>query len=67
LQFEASPGKKVIPPKITQHTHSKRAGGVTQVIEHLPHKSEALSSKPSNAKKERYLSIVINFTIGFQI
>jgi hypothetical protein len=28
-------------------------GGVTQVIEHLPSKCEALSSNPSTAKKEK--------------
>jgi hypothetical protein len=30
-----------------------RAGGVTQVVECLPNKSEALSSNPSMAKKKK--------------
>jgi hypothetical protein len=28
-----------------------RAGGVTQAVEHLPNKCEALSSNPSTTKK----------------
>jgi hypothetical protein len=35
----------------------KRAGRVTQVVEHLPSKSEALSSSPSTAKKKRKQTI----------
>jgi hypothetical protein len=30
----------------------KRAGGVVQIVDHLPHKHEALSSSPSLKKKK---------------
>jgi hypothetical protein len=33
----------------------KRAGGVTQVVEHLPSNGEALSSNPSTIKKKKCL------------
>jgi hypothetical protein len=32
---------------------SARGNGVAQVVEHLPHKHEALSPNPSTAKKQR--------------
>jgi hypothetical protein len=38
--------------KNTQYTH-KRSGGVAQVVEHLPKRSEALSSSPSKLKNKK--------------
>jgi hypothetical protein len=35
---------------------SKMAGGVTQVVEQLPTKCEALSSNPNSAKKSTMLN-----------
>jgi hypothetical protein len=35
------------------NTHTKRAGGVTQVVVCLSSKHEALNSKPSTAKKKK--------------
>jgi hypothetical protein len=37
-------------PKITK---AKRAGGMTQVVEHLPSKHKAPSSNPSTTKRKR--------------
>jgi hypothetical protein len=34
-------------------TKAKRAGGVTQVVTHLPSKHEALSSNPNTAKQNK--------------
>jgi hypothetical protein len=44
------PGKKVIPPPL-KLTWTKQAAGVGQVTEHLPNKSEALSSNTSTKQK----------------
>jgi hypothetical protein len=38
----------------------KRAGGVAQVVECLPSKGEALSSKPSTGKKKRLFKIQLH-------
>jgi hypothetical protein len=42
--------KKTLSKK---QTKAKRVGGVTQVVEHLPSKHEALSSNSSTAKKQQ--------------
>jgi hypothetical protein len=52
--LEASPGKCSQDP-ISENTQHKRAGEVTQMVEHLPSKCEALSSNASTAKK--YIAI----------
>jgi hypothetical protein len=36
-----------------KHTRSQRAGGATQVVEHLPSKHQALNSSPNTAKKKK--------------
>jgi hypothetical protein len=38
-----------------------RAGGVTQVVEHLPSKCEALSSNPITTKKKKSVTSVASF------
>jgi hypothetical protein len=38
---------------ISKITNTKRAGGVAQVVEHLPSKFEALSSNPNYRKKKK--------------
>jgi hypothetical protein len=38
----------------------KRAGGVTQAIEHLPSKPEALSSNHSTAKRKKKKTTKLN-------
>jgi hypothetical protein len=46
--------RQIVLETISQkYPTQNRAGGVTQVVEHLPHKCEALSSNPSTAKKEK--------------
>jgi hypothetical protein len=51
IAVQASPDINVrpFPKKITK---AKRAGGVAQVVECLPSKFKALSSKPSTEKKK---------------
>jgi hypothetical protein len=41
--------KKLDP--IRKITKAKRAGGMAQMVEHLPSKSEALNSNPSSASQ----------------
>jgi hypothetical protein len=48
--IQASLGKKWDP--FSKITRAKMAGGVAQVIEHLPSKCEVLSSNFSNANKK---------------
>jgi hypothetical protein len=38
---------------ISKITRERRAGGMTQAVEHLPGKFKALSSNPSTTKKEK--------------
>jgi hypothetical protein len=45
---QANLGKK--QGTFSKITRVKRAGGVAQVVEYLPHKHKALSSKPSTVK-----------------
>jgi hypothetical protein len=54
---QASLGKKQDP--ISKITRANRAGGVAQVEEHLPSKSEALSSNTSTAKNKKELNPII--------
>jgi dihydroxyacid dehydratase/phosphogluconate dehydratase len=43
---------KIVPETHLKNTqHKKRAGGVAQVVGHLPKKLEALHSNPSTAKR----------------
>jgi hypothetical protein len=51
-QFKASLEKVLVRHYIKNTQHKKRwlAGGVPQVVEHLPRKCEVLSSIPSAAK-----------------
>jgi methyl coenzyme M reductase subunit D len=45
----------------------KRAGGVAQVVGHLPSKLKTLSSKPINTnKKERKKNHILHFEIMLQ-
>jgi hypothetical protein len=48
------PGQKQDP--FSKVTRAKRAGHVTQVIELLPSKHEALSSNSSNSKKKKEMT-----------
>jgi hypothetical protein len=48
---QASLGKKQDP--ISKITRAKRAGGMAQGVEHTSQKHEALSFKPSTAKKKK--------------
>jgi hypothetical protein len=50
IQFEASPDKYFTRPYLEKHLTHKRTGRVTQVVEHLPSKPEALNSKPNTTK-----------------
>jgi hypothetical protein len=45
------PGHKVNP--VSKITEAKRAGNMAQMVELLPSKCEAQSSKPNTTKKER--------------
>jgi hypothetical protein len=47
---ESQPGQKVRAH--LQNNQSIKAGDLAQVVESLPHKCEALSSKPSTAKNK---------------
>jgi hypothetical protein len=47
----ASPGIKV--RLYLKNNYKKRAGSMTQVIEHLPSKHKALSSNPSTEKNKQ--------------
>jgi hypothetical protein len=54
------PGYKARPSQ--KQPMQKKAGGVAQVIEHLPSKYEALSSTSSTAKKNAiYCSLYVDF------
>jgi hypothetical protein len=44
--FEVSPKQIVQEPLSQKYPTKKRAGGMAQVVEHLPSKCEALSSTP---------------------
>jgi hypothetical protein len=48
--FEASLGKQLERPYLKKYLTQKRAGGVVQVVEHLPSKHEA-QFKPQFQKK----------------
>jgi hypothetical protein len=51
IMVQTSLGKKRDPH--LQNNQSKRAGGVAQVVEHLPSKCKALSSNPKTKKSKR--------------
>jgi hypothetical protein len=51
--FEASLGKYFLRPYLEKTQDKKRADGVSQVVECLPSKHEALSSNPINTKKKK--------------
>jgi hypothetical protein len=57
-QFEAS-GQIAYKTLSQKYTSRKRAGGGAQVVEHLPRKSDALSSNPSAIKKKLTLILLI--------
>jgi hypothetical protein len=48
---QASPGKML--RFISKIIRAKWAGGMSQVVEHLPTKCEALSSNPNTTKKKK--------------
>jgi hypothetical protein len=48
---QASLGKNQDP--VSKIIRSKKAGGLAQVVEHLPSKCAALISNPSTAKQKR--------------
>jgi hypothetical protein len=48
-------------------TKPKGAGGMTQVMEHLPRKCKALSSNPSTNQKIKYWSSVLKNAAKLQI
>jgi hypothetical protein len=52
-RFEASLRKIVCETLSLKHSTQNRAGGLVQVVEHLPMESEALSSNPSTTKKKK--------------
>jgi hypothetical protein len=59
LRLEASLGKYFTRPCLenTQHTHQKiKAGGVAQVVEHLPSTLKALSSNSNATHKKREIA-----------
>jgi hypothetical protein len=53
IVVQSQPGKIVHETISQKNPTQKRAGGVTQVVEHLPSKHKALSSNPSIAKKKK--------------
>jgi hypothetical protein len=44
-----------------------RVGGMSQVVELLSTKCEALSSSPTTAKKERYIEIIVPSTCEYDM
>jgi hypothetical protein len=67
LQFKAISGQilETLPGKITK---AKRSGGVTQVVEPLPSKREALSLNPmlerKKKKRTRQIITITSHTLG---
>jgi hypothetical protein len=55
LKFKAGPKQKHKTPS-EKITKAKRARGVTQVVEHLPSKLEALSSNLDHTHKHKFQS-----------
>jgi hypothetical protein len=43
-----------VRPYLKNTQHKKRAGGVAQMVQHLPSKHKALSSNPSTKKNFKY-------------
>jgi hypothetical protein len=55
--------------ELKPQSHKKKikpAGGMTQVVEHLPNKCEALSSNPNTDKKFFFENILIFFWVGLE-
>jgi hypothetical protein len=50
-------------PHLGKNPSQKRADGVAQVVERLPSKPEALSSKPSTTPKKKGMNPIINMTL----
>jgi hypothetical protein len=59
ITVQSQPGKVVWKTLSQQYSTRKSAGGVAQVVEHLPSKCEALSSNPILPKKFFEVYIVI--------
>jgi hypothetical protein len=53
IMVKARPEQIVVRSCLENTHHKKRAGGVAQVIQHLPSKYEALNSNPSTMKKKK--------------
>jgi hypothetical protein len=52
--WSRQPGQKARPYlKTKQKNRAKRAGGLAQTVEHLPHKHKTLSSNPNTVKKKK--------------
>jgi hypothetical protein len=64
-KFQASLGKNQDP--ISKITRAKSAGGITQAVQHLPKKCEALSSNPSTIKNKIYFVSVSVSVLSVQI
>jgi hypothetical protein len=52
-KFKASLGKYFLRPYFKKYPTQKRACGVAQMVQRLPHKCKALSSSPGKAKKRK--------------
>jgi hypothetical protein len=57
--------QKFVRPYLEKNHHKSRAGGVTQMVEFLPSKLEALSSNPSTRKKKK--NYLYFFTFMFYV
>jgi hypothetical protein len=61
ILVQSQPGQILAETLSQQNTSQKGAGGVAQVVEHLPSKNEALNSNPSTVKKKKHKMGIILF------
>jgi hypothetical protein len=57
MEVRSQPGQIVLQTLSLKTQQKKTAGGMNQVLEHLPSKHEALSLNCSTAKKKRILQL----------